>query len=132
HVEIREGLARPEIDPETRAATADNPVAPRKPKAAYSTPLCRLIGWHKSLAVQELLLADPRKAREVAAVHLLYRLTPHEGVRQLARQEVPGSAYAAIEAQARLFAGWLGFEIDEDEPVWEQFPPRATDELALY
>ena len=36
-----------------------NPVAPAKPKPAYSTPLCRYIAWQKSLAVQEMLLADP-------------------------------------------------------------------------
>lgn len=131
-VEIREGLARPEIDPDTRAQTGDNPAAPNKAKAAYSTPLRRLIAWHKSAAVQELLLADPRKAREVAAVDRLVNLKPHEAIRQLARQEEAGSAYRVLESQARLVAGWLGFAIDDDEPVWEQFPPRGVDDLALY
>jgi len=132
-VEIREGLARPEIDPDTRAATADNPAAPKKPKAAYSAPLCRYIGWHRSAAVQELLLADPRKTREVAVVTGLANLVPHEGMQKLAQQEEPGRAYAAIEAQARLFAGWLGFAIDENRPFWQQFPPRpGTDILKVY
>ncbi len=131
-VEIREGLAKPEIDPGTRAATADNPAAPKKPKAAYSTPLCRYIGWHKSLAVQELLLGNPRKAKEVAVIHILLNLDLHEGVKLLSRQEEPGSAYAALEAQAHLFAKWLGFGIEEGESVWAQFPPRSVDVLSLY
>lgn len=131
-VDIREGLAKPDIDPETRERTADNPVAPLRPKEAYSTPLRRLIAWHKSVAVQELLLADPRKAREVEVIDRLLNLKAHEGVEQLSRQEERGSAYAAIEAQVRLFAGWLGFAVDEEESIWKQFPPRRFDALALY
>ncbi|MGF1611314.1 MAG: ParB/RepB/Spo0J family partition protein [Kiloniellales bacterium] len=131
-VEIREGLAKQEIDPDTRAVTAENPVAPKKPKAAYSAPLCRHIGWHKSLAVQELLLSHPRKAREIAAVDRLVNLAPHEGVQQLERQEERGDAYAAVEAQARLIAARLGFTLDGDRPYWTQFPPRPVDVCALY
>jgi len=49
-VEIREGLAKTEIEKETAEALAENPAAPPKAKAAYSTPLCRLIAHHKTLA----------------------------------------------------------------------------------
>jgi ParB/RepB/Spo0J family partition protein len=131
-VEIREGLARPEIDDDTRAATADNPAAPRRPKAAYAKPLCQYIGWHKTLAVQELLLADPRKARDVAVVERLTSLKLHQAVEQLARADEPGSAYAVVEGQARRFAGLLGFTIEDGEQVWSEFPPRGGDEVALY
>jgi len=131
-VEIRENLVRPEIDPETKVGTAHHPIAPSKPKPAYSTPLCRYVGWHKTVAVQELLLADPRKAREVAVLDRLVNLVSHEGVQQLAKHDEPGSAYAALESQARLFAGWLGFEIDDERPFWLQFPPRPGDAPALY
>jgi ParB family chromosome partitioning protein len=131
-VEIREGLAKPQIDPGTRAATAENPIAPKKPKAAYSAPLCRYIGWHKSLAVQQLLLANPRKAKEVAVIERLVNLDFHEAVKHLAKSEEPGSAYAALESQARLFAGWLGFDISADESVWAKFPPQSADALRLY
>src|SRR5690606_29800150 len=92
----------------------------------------RLIGWHKSLAVQELLLANPRKAREVAFIDRLLNLVPHEGVQHLAKQEEPGRLYGVIEAQARLVAGWLGIEIDDERSFWLQFPPRPGDALALY
>jgi len=107
-VEIREGLAKPELDEDTKAETADHPVAPAKPKEAYSMPLRRLIAWHKSMAVQELLLAHPRKAREVAVIDRLVNLALHEAIRNLSKQEEPGRAYASIESQARLFVGGLG------------------------
>lgn len=79
-----------------------------------------------------MLLAEPRKAREVMVIDRLVNLAPHEGVQQLAKQAELGSACAAIEAQARLFAGWLGFAIDEARPFWLQFPPRRVDVLELY
>lgn len=131
-VEVREGLVKPEIEGATKAALADNPIAPPKPKASYAAPLRRYIAWHKTMAVQELLLADPRKAREVEAVTRLTGFRVHEAVQQLARAEESGSAYTALEAQARLFAGWLGFAIGEDESVWHSFPPPYADERELY
>ena len=131
-VDIREGLARPEIDPDTRAETAGHPAAPSRPKPAYSAPLCRLIGWRKSAAVQELLLADPRKAREVAAVERLVNLAPHECLRFLAKEQGPGESYGVLLEQAKLAAGWLGLTIDEQRPFWEQFPPRGADARGIY
>ncbi len=82
--------------------------------------------------MQELLLANPRKAREVAFIDRLLNLVPHEGVQHLAKQEEPGRLYGVIEAQARLVAGWLGIEIDDERSFWLQFPPRPGDALALY
>jgi len=131
-VEIREGLVKPEIDAGTRAATADNPAAPAKPKPAYSTPLCRYIAWQKSLAVQELLLADPRKAKEVDAAQRLATFRAHDGIYKLEKEGQGQSAYAAMEAQARLYAGWLGFGVEPDESVWSKFPPSQADDLDLY
>lgn len=71
-VEIHEGLIRhEEIDEDTAEETAENPAAPKRLKASYSAPLRRYIAHHKTLAVQELLLANPRKAKEVTAVVLV-------------------------------------------------------------
>ena len=124
-VEIREGLARPEIDPDTREATAEHPAAPSRPKAAYSVPLRRLIAWHKSAAIQELLLSDPRKAREVAVLDRLVNAAPHQGLRQLSQEKEPGRAYAAIEAQARLCAGWLGIRDRRRAALLEAVPAEG-------
>ena len=61
-VDIREGLVRRDIDRHTAEEIADNPIAPRKVKAAYSSALCAYIAHHKTAAVQEMLFACPRKA----------------------------------------------------------------------
>lgn len=128
-VEIRAGLLRPEIDEQTRDQTAQHPA---KHKAAYSAPVRRYIAWHKSIAVQEVLLADPRKAKEVAAVLKLQSFRPHGALIGLSKQELPGKPYAVLEEQARLFADKLGFEFDADEPLLEQFPPCFTEAEELY
>jgi ParB family chromosome partitioning protein len=131
HVEIREGLIRPEIDPDTAEATADSPAA-RKPKPSYSAPLCRIIAWHKSAAVQELLLANPRKARELAAVRSLSYLLPHECLPQLSKLPDPQMPYASIDAQAGVFAKRLGLEQEDGEPAWKSLCHGNPDDHAVY
>jgi ParB family chromosome partitioning protein len=131
-VDIREGLVRREIDRRTAMETADNPIAPRKVRAAYSSVLCAYIAHHKTAAVQELLLACPRKAKEVAVVERLMQFRPHEAMTALAREAEPQSAHAVLEGQVRQFAARLGFVMDAEESLWAQFPPLDADELSLY
>jgi ParB family chromosome partitioning protein len=129
-VDIREGLVKREIERHTAEETADNPIAPRKPKAAYSTVLSAYIAHHKTAAVQELLLACPRKAKEVAVVDRLMQYQPHEALTALEKEAEPQSAYAVIDGQVRQFAAKLGFAIEADTSVWAQFP--RLDDLSLY
>lgn len=131
-VEIREGLVSKELDEGTAAALSEHPVAPKKPTAAYSAPLCRLIAWHKSAAVSELLLADARKAREISVTVKLHSFSPHEAVTQLSGQDEPGMSADVLDMQARLCAEWLGFAIHDEGSVWTQFPPRFSDKRDLY
>lgn len=120
------------IEERTAQVLSDNPIAQKKPKAAYSAVLCRYIAHHKSAAVAEVLLADPRKARDVAVVHLLEHLRVHDAIRTLAEADEPSPSYAALESQARLYAGRLGFEIEEGEAIWTALPPRGTEDVDLY
>jgi ParB family transcriptional regulator, chromosome partitioning protein len=131
-VEIREGLVRPKIEKETAKATAENPVAPAKVKAAYPKSLCAYIAHHKAASLAEILLSSPRAAQEVMIVRTLKEFRPHESIKALAKEADPQSAYRVLETQARQFAGRLGFVIEEGESVWDSFPPAFTDELALY
>ncbi len=131
-VDIHEGLAKREIDRHGAQETFENPIAPRKPKAAYSSVLCAYIAHHKTAAVQEMLFACPRKAKEVAVVERLKTFRPHEAITALMREAEPQSAYAVLEGQVRSFAGKLGFANEAEEPVWTQFPPYSVDNLALY
>jgi ParB family chromosome partitioning protein len=131
-VEVREGLARREVEASTAKALAEHPAMPKKLKATYAAPLRRYIAHHKTAAVQEVLLADPRKAKEVAVVALLTSFKPHEAIPALAKEPEPQAAYAVLEAQARLYADKLGFEIEDNEPLWSQFPPVFCRDVALY
>jgi ParB family chromosome partitioning protein len=131
-VEIREGLVSRDLDTATAAALSAHPSAPKKEKPVYSAPLCRLIAWHKSAAIAELLLSDARKAREVGVTDRLYRFTPHQAVRQLSAQEETGMAIDVLDMQARLCAEWLGFTLDDEQSIWAQFPPQDLDERDLY
>jgi ParB family chromosome partitioning protein len=131
-VDVREGLVKREVVWSAAAKTADNPIAPRKPKAAYSSVLCAYIAHHKTAAVQELLLAWPRKAKEVAVVERLMQYQPHEALTALEKEAQPQSAYTVIDGQVRQFATKLGFVMDAEESLWAQFPPLDADELSLY
>ncbi len=131
-VDIREGLAKTEIEKETAKAVTENPAAPPKAKAAYSKPLCEYIAHHKTLAVAEILLSSPRAAQEVMTVQKLEEFRLHGAVKALAKEAEPQSAYRVLEAQATQFAAKLGITIEEGESVWDSFPPYGLGELALY
>jgi ParB family transcriptional regulator, chromosome partitioning protein len=126
-VEVREGLVKREID--TRAAGHSGTAAPKKKaRPAYSTPLCRSLAHHKSAAVQSLLLADRRKAKEVTAVLLLgasdayeppLRLKPHDSLRTFANADSPPAHYLAAERQCQDFAERLDLpHAPGKSPAW--------------
>jgi len=131
-VEIREGLVKRSIDKQTAVETMDHPAAPTKRKAAYSSALCAYIAHHKTAAVQELLIASPRKAKEVSVVERLVGFEPHEAIRSLAKESEAQSAYSVLAGQVRQFSAKLGFAIAEDESLWMQFPSQDADDLNLY
>ena len=122
-VDIREGLVKREIDRHTAEETADNPIAPRKAKAAYSSVLCAYIAHHKTAAVQELLLGLPAQGQGSGGGGTADAVPPHEAMTALAKEAEPQSAYAVLEGQVRQFAAKLGFAIEAEESVWAQFPP---------
>ncbi len=132
HVEVRENLVPHRIEKQTAEAIAENPIAPKKVKAAYSKPLCQYIAHHKTAAVAEILISSPRVAQEVMTARTLKDFRPHEAFRALAKEADPQGAYRVLEEQARSFAGKLGFTIEEGESVWDHFPPAFIEELALY
>lgn len=130
-VDVREGLAKREIDNKAAEETAESPIAP-KPKAAYAAPLRRYIAHHKSMAVQEMLLSVPRKAKEVAAVKALLALEPHACIDALARESEPQTAYRVMEGQTRACGINLGVTLKRKTPVWDQLPPHALKDVDLY
>ena len=79
-----------------------------------------------------MLLACPRKAKEVAVVDRLMQYRPHEALTALAKAAEPQSAYTVLDGQVRQFAARLGFAIEAEKSVWRQFPSPRLDDLSIY
>jgi ParB family transcriptional regulator, chromosome partitioning protein len=127
-VEIREGLVKAKMAPETQAQLAKK----AKPKAAYATPLRRYIAHHKTLAVQHALIGNPRKAKEVALTRLLHGLAPHEAFAALAEQPEPQAAYNALEEQAASFAARLGIGAEAKKTGWARLAYARSSITSIY
>ena len=107
-VEVLEGLDRHAVTTSTASATADTPLAP-KPKPAYSEVLCRSMAHHKSMAVQHLLLANPRKAQEGRYPAAAGRVGLH-AARQLIASRLPQRLRAGGHATGVLSGRGAGGE----------------------
>ncbi len=66
-VEVREGLVRHEVQHTVAAETQESPLAVRRERPESPSWLVRHMAAHKTLAMQTLLVAVRRKAKEVAA-----------------------------------------------------------------
>src|SRR6266446_440638 len=139
-VEVLEGLDRHAVTASTASATADTPLAPR-PKRAYSEVLCRSMAHHKSMAVQHLLLANPRKAREVAILLLLgasdymprVSLSRHDCLGAFAQVDAPPASYQGVEQEAKRLAAALGLVDDDEESVgWQKLRCSGRNATTLY
>jgi ParB family chromosome partitioning protein len=92
--------------------------------------------------VQAALLADPRKAREVAVVLMLavndgydrpLDLTPHRCLYTGAEAPEPSPGYTALEQHARPLASQLLPEAEgEDKPLWRRLLKDRRDAASLY
>ena len=103
--------------------------------------LCRSIAYHKSMAVQQLLLANPRKAKEVAILLLLgasdhvpsVRLFRHDCLNAFAQAETPPTSYQDVEQEAKRFAGALSLADDAEESTgWRLLCGVYRDATTLY
>ena len=131
-VEIATGLAHAVLEEETADTLAENPIAPPKVKPSTSSTLRRIVAHCKSAAIGELLLAHPRKAKEVAAVLLLTRFTPHEAYRASEKQIDRQTPFAVLDRQALLAAQRLNLEPEEGGFGWEVLRRSEWEDTALY
>ncbi|WP_114859757.1 ParB/RepB/Spo0J family partition protein [Azospirillum brasilense] len=150
-VEVRDGLMRHDVQRTVVAETRESPLAVRRERPEYPSWLVRHMAAHKTLAVQTLLIAARRTAREVAVVMLMRGADGHHG---RASVEVhPACAlfsggdgprprsYDAIEAAAAYFERLLGLApAEDDEPTygprsrgaWERLVGEPKDGADLY
>jgi ParB family chromosome partitioning protein len=116
-VEVREGLVRRDVRPSVAEETAAAPAAP-KPQPEYTGPVVRMVAAHKSVAVMEALLADARKAKEVAVIQMMrgiryhgrIAVDAHPALAFFATSDRPPVSYSAVERTAQEFVTALGLE----------------------
>ena len=117
HVEVREGLVRRDVRPSVAEETAAAPAAP-KPQPEYTGPVVRMVAAHKSMAVMEALLADARKAKEVAVIQMMrgiryhgrIAVDAHPALAYFCTSDNPPVSYSAVERAAQEFVTALGLE----------------------
>ncbi|MGE0132411.1 MAG: ParB/RepB/Spo0J family partition protein [Blastocatellales bacterium] len=131
-VEIVEGLMKTALDEETAEDLAENPVAPPRVKASYATPLRRIVAHCKGAAIGELLLASPRKAKEVSAVLHLMRFKPQEALPASEKQVDRQTPFAVLNTQARMLAQSLNLPLTDDQFGWNALRRSERDDTALY
>jgi ParB family chromosome partitioning protein len=145
-VEVREGLARREVRPSVAEDTADHPAAPKE-KPEYTGAVIRMVAAHKSLAVMAGLLANSRKAREVAVVTMLNacdwtaraRLDAHPALAYFAGEDAQPDTYAKVEGAAQAVMEALDIAATltsrypaPDRGAWETLLRPQKEPLALY
>jgi ParB family chromosome partitioning protein len=131
-VEIVTGLAHAALEEETALALTENPLAPPKVKPSTSATLRRIVAHCKSAAIGELLLAHPRKAKEIGAVLQLTRFTPHEAYPASEKQMDRQTPFAVLNAQALLAAQRLDLEPEEGTFGWDALRQIEGQVTALY
>lgn len=137
---IHEGIVDTARDREAAQANAEIPSLEPKERPAYSRPLCNYMAMHKSMAVQAALLANPRKAKEIAIVQMMaspgmrdaIRMTQHPCVARFAESETPTETYTAIEAEARELWQTIGETVDDDEIICARLTPSFADPVVWY
>ena len=124
-VEIHKGLIKPEIDESNVVALKP------KPKATYGKPLVRYMNMHKAIAVQNAILNNPRKAKEILVAKKLATFQDHSCLRYFDDEATHSPALDAINKKARVILGYFGKE--DEEATWSDLKYLFQyDEQAAY
>ncbi|MGS2723951.1 ParB/RepB/Spo0J family partition protein [Porticoccus sp. GXU_MW_L64] len=121
-VSVHDGLISREIDKETVDAIKEE-----KPKATYSNPLCEYIGMQKTIAVQDALLSNPRKAKEVAVVMMIHSKQVHSCYRYFTKIGELPKALEAINTHAYSLLNATGFDLEDIEGAVESLEKPKYD-----
>lgn len=138
-VEVEKGLARHEVKQEVVEATKETTEAPSE-RPVVAKGLIRYAALQKSMAVQAALFANPRKAKEMAAVYLLLAFGPNHPVRINAHPCIAGcgalekkpKAFTLVHAEASRLLGSVGMSVDDDGEIPTRTGSNGNSALELY
>ena len=104
-----------------------------KPKATYGAPLIRYMAMHKSMAVQEVLLSNPRTLKELSIVRKICGFESHASLRYFAQAEDTTSKSYVKVNQICLEILSMFKETDENS-TWEDlaYMFRIFDQTEAY
>lgn len=111
-VEVHGGLIKGKANKATTAALSG------RSKDTYPAPLRRYMGLHKSLAVQAALIANLRKAKELAVCRKLASFKPHACLSAFESDEVMPPALTFINLDAAMFLSDLAIPINPEQSAW--------------
>ncbi|PWC38381.1 hypothetical protein TSO221_27080 [Azospirillum sp. TSO22-1] len=149
-VEVRDGLVRHEVQRTVAAETRESPLATRRERPEYPSWLVRHMAAHKTLAVQTLLIAARRTAKQVAVAMLMRGADGHHGrvsveahpaLALFSGEDGRPRSHDAVEAAAAHFERMLGpTPAEDDEPAygprrrgaWERLVDEPKDGADLY
>ena len=109
-IEIHKRLIKPEIDESNVVALKP------KPKATYGKPLVKYMNMHKCVAVQNAILNNPRKAKEILVAKKLATFKDHPCLRYFDDGERHSGSLDAINAKARVLLSY--FDKGDEESTW--------------
>ena len=139
HVDVHEGLVDLDVDRRSVEETMGNPIAEPKPRPKYSRPLCEYMAMHKSMAVQNALLKNPRIAKEIAVVQMIsggrdsVALSPHDCLRRFSDTDNQPATYVSLEAEACDLWKSLGQSLDVEAPdICARLLYSISDPLVWY
>ena len=124
-VEIHKRLIKSEIDESNVVALKS------KLKATYGKPLVRYMNMHKAIAVQNAILNNTRKAKEILVAKKLATFQDHSCLRYFDDGATHSPALDAINAKARVILGY--FDKEDEEAIWSDLKSLFQyDEQAAY
>lgn len=109
-VEVHEDLVSRSLSSDVTDGVKD-----KKPKPTYSSSLCEYIAMQKTVAVQDALISNPRKAKEVAVVMMIHGGQLHSCYGYFKRIGKTTKALEAINTHANALLNSAGFNLEAVE-----------------
>lgn len=127
-VEILENIVKHNIDSEAVEVV----VAQQKPKVFYSSPLCRNMALHKSMAVQAELLKNPKLCMIISILMMMDDRKVHDCLNEFCQTDIKPKGYAIINEAAKEFIELLPSIEKRKSDEWNSLKYSYYDEGNMF